>query len=80
MNPEEQKPRRGSGVDAAKHRVDRRGSLPGSKPWRRGHPSWNAEATRREAEVSNDRRARIVDETLRPGGGNKPLKGESRTW
>jgi hypothetical protein len=29
--------------------------------------------------VVNDRRARIVDETTRLGGGNKPLKGESRT-
>jgi len=39
-----------------------------------------AEETRRQATMVNDRRARLVDETSRPGGGNKPLKGESRTW
>jgi hypothetical protein len=37
-------------------------------------------ATRRQARVVNDRRARAVDETVRPAGGNKPLRGESRTW
>jgi hypothetical protein len=30
--------------------------------------------------MPNDRRARAVDEADRLGGGNKPLKGESRTW
>jgi hypothetical protein len=30
--------------------------------------------------VVNDRRARAVDEAVRLGGGNKPLRGESRTW
>jgi len=34
----------------------------------------------RQEMVANDRRARTVDEAARPGGGNKPLKGESRTW
>jgi len=28
----------------------------------------------------NDRRARAIDEMVRPGGRYKPLKGESRTW
>jgi hypothetical protein len=37
-------------------------------------------ATRRQAKGINDRRARTVDETARLGGGNKPLRGESRTW
>jgi len=32
MNPKEQKPTRGSGVDQAKHLADRCGSPPGSKP------------------------------------------------
>jgi hypothetical protein len=30
--------------------------------------------------VVNDKRERTVDEAARPGGGKKPLKGESRTW
>jgi hypothetical protein len=30
--------------------------------------------------VGNDKRARTVDEAGQLGGGNKPLKGESRTW
>jgi len=34
-----------------------------------------AEATRRQERVVNDRRARHDDESGRPGGGNKPLKG-----
>jgi hypothetical protein len=38
------------------------------------------EATRRQERVGNDRRARAADEAVRLGGGNKPLKGESRTW
>jgi len=37
-------------------------------------------ATRRQEMVVNDRRARAVDEAVRLGGGNKPLKGKSRTW
>jgi hypothetical protein len=32
-------------------------------------------ATRRQEMVVNDRRARDVDETVRLGGGNKPLRG-----
>jgi len=32
-------------------------------------------ATRRQEMVVNDRRARADDESVRPGGGNKPLKG-----
>jgi hypothetical protein len=28
----------------------------------------------------NDRRARAIDEMVRPGSRYKPLKGESRTW
>jgi hypothetical protein len=39
-----------------------------------------AEETRRQERVVNDRRARAADEAVRLGGGNKPLKGESRTW
>jgi hypothetical protein len=34
----------------------------------------------RQEPTGNDRRARNVDEALRLGGGNKPLRGESRTW
>jgi hypothetical protein len=30
--------------------------------------------------MDNDTRARTIDEMVRLGGGNKPLKGESRTW
>ena len=37
-------------------------------------------ATRRQEMVVNDRRARAVDEADRLGDGNKPLRGESRTW
>jgi hypothetical protein len=37
-------------------------------------------ATWRQAKPVNDTRARAADEAVRLGGGNKPLKGESRTW
>jgi hypothetical protein len=39
-----------------------------------------AEETKQQVMVVNDRRARAVDEAARLGGGNQPLKGESRTW
>jgi hypothetical protein len=38
------------------------------------------DASRRQATRVNDRRAQHGDEPRWLGGGNKPLKGESRTW
>jgi hypothetical protein len=46
LSPEEQNPRRGSGVVEANCLAGGRGSQPGSRPWSRGHRSRSRGATR----------------------------------
>jgi hypothetical protein len=38
------------------------------------------EETRRQEAAANGKRVRDADEAVRLGSGEKPLKGESRTW
>jgi len=79
-NPEEQKPKRGSGVVEANCRGVKPRIATWSKALKARSPELESRGNSRQETVGNDTRARIVDEASRLGGGNKPLKGESRTW
>ena len=80
MNPKEQSLRGDRASQELNTPVIAADRHPDQRPEGEVTGSGAAEATRRQDTVVNDRRARSVDETTRLGGGNKPLKGESRTW
>jgi len=75
VNPKEQSlggDRASSGLNHPTVAADRR---PDQSPEGEATGVGATEETRRQTTMVNDRRARVVDETIRPGGGNKPLKG-----
>jgi len=80
VSPEERKPRRGSGSVEANCRDDEPRIANRSKALKPRSSEPESRGNSRQAKVGNDKRARSVDETNRLGGGEKPLKGESRTW
>jgi hypothetical protein len=75
MNPQEQSLRGDRTPQELNTRAVVADRHPDQRPEGEVTGSGAVEETRRQETVVNDRRARAVDETVRLGGGNKPLKG-----
>jgi hypothetical protein len=75
MNPKEQSLRGDRTPQELNTRAVVADRHPDQRPEGEVTGSGTGTATWRQEMVVNDRRARAVDEAVRPGGGNKPLKG-----